>query len=114
MKKIKILLSGLLFLLFMLFGLWMTADAQTTYKQEGNTFSSVKTTKTVTPEKTQFVWKDSKGKEYPIYISNSGSCFIIKTSSKTGKEYRQYLGPEISEAICKQLGREYKAKTKTE
>lgn len=112
MEKIKTLLSGLLFLLFMLFGLWMTADAQT-YKQEGNIFSSVKITKTVTSDKTPYTWKDSKGKEYPIYISSTGSCFIIKTSSKTGKEYRQYLGPEISEEICKQLGRKYTAKTKT-
>ena len=113
MKKIKEFVCFLFFLLFMLFGLWMTADAQTNYKQEGNIFSSVKTTKIVTPDKTPYTWKDSKGKEYPIYISSTGSCFVIKTSSKTGKEYRQYLGPEISEEICKQLHREYKAKTKT-
>ena len=113
MKKIKGFVCFLFFLLFMLFGLWATADAQTTYKQEGNIFSSVKTTKTVTTDKTPYTWKDSKGKEYPIYISSTGSCFVIKVSSKTGKEYRQYLGPEISEEICKQLGREYKAKTKT-
>lgn len=112
MKKIKDFITFLFFLLFMLFGLWMTADAQT-YKQEGNTFSSVKTTKIVTSDKTPYTWKDSKGKEYPIYISSTGSCYVIKTSSKTGKEYRQYLGPEISEEICKQLGRKYTAKTKT-
>lgn len=114
MKKIKDFVCFLFFLLFMLFGLWMTADAQTTYKQEGNVFSSVKTTKTVTSDKTPYTWKDSKGKEYPIYISSTGSCFVIKTSSKTGKEYRQYLGPEVSEAICKQLGRKYTTKAKDE
>jgi hypothetical protein len=113
MKKIKDFITFLFFLLFTLFGLWMTADAQTTYKQEGNVFSSVKTTKTVTPDKTPYTWKDSKSKEYPIYISSTGSCFVIKISSKTGKEYRQYLGPEISEDICKQLGRKYTSKTKT-
>lgn len=113
MKKDKGIITFLFFLLFMLFGLWATADAQTTYKQEGNVFSSVKTTKTVTSDKTPYTWKDSKGNEYPIYISSTGSCFVIKTSAKTGKEYRQYLGPEISEEICKQFGREYKAKTKT-
>lgn len=114
MKKIKDFVYFLLFLLFMLFGLWMTADAQTTYKQEGNVFSSVKTTKTVTPDKTPYTWKDTKGNEYPIYISQSGSCYVIKTSAKTSKEYRQYLGPEISIKICENLGREYKGKTKTE
>lgn len=112
MEKIKDLLYGMLFLLFMLFGLFMTADAQTTYKQEGNTFSSVKTTKNVTPEKTPYTWKDSKGKEYPIYISQSGSCYVIKTSAKTGNTYKQYLGPEISIKICENLGRKYTAKQK--
>lgn len=112
MKKIKTLLKGLFFLLFMLFGLWATADAQT-YKQEGNVFSSVKTTKNVTSEKTPYTWKDSKGKEYPIYISQSGSCYVIKTSAKTGNTYKQYLGPEISIKICENLGRKYIAKTKT-
>ena len=113
MEKIKDILYGLFIFLFMLFGLWATADAQTTYKQEGNVFSSVKTTKTVTSDKTPYTWKDSKGKEYPIYVSSTGSCYVIKVSSKTGKEYRQYLGPEISEEICKQLGRKYTTKTKT-
>lgn len=114
MKKIKNLLYVLFVFLFLLFGLWMTADAQTNYKQDGNTFSSIKTTKTVSPEKTDYLWKDSKGNVYPIYISSTGSCFVIKTSSKTGKEYRQYLGPELSEEICKKLGKEYKTKTKSE
>lgn len=115
MEKVKTLLCGILFLLFMLFGLFMTADAQTTYKQEGNVFSSVKVTKsTVTSDKTPYTWKDSKGKEYPIYISKSGSCYVIKTSAKTGNTYKQYLNPEISIKICENLGREYKGKTKIE
>lgn len=114
MKKIKDFITFLFFLLFMLFGLFVTADAQTTYKQEGNVFSSVKTTKTVIPDKTPYTWKDSKGKEYPIYISQSGSCYVIKTSAKTGNTYKQYLGSEISIKICENLGREYKGKTKTE
>lgn len=112
MKKIKDISYGLFIFLFMLFGLWATADAQTNYKQEGNTFSSVKTTKTVTPNKTPYTWKDSKGKEYPIYISQSGSCYVIKTSAKTGNTYKQYLGPEISIKICEHLGRKYTVKQK--
>ena len=58
------------------------------------------------------VWKDSKGNEYPVYMSSTGSCFVIKTSAKTGKEYRNYLGPEISEQMCKELNVEYKGKKK--
>ena len=53
-------------------------------------------------EKTGFTWKDSKGDEYPVYIAHTGSCFVIKIS-KSGKEYRAYLGEEVSEQIRKEL-----------
>ena len=53
-------------------------------------------------EKTGFTWKDSKGDEYPVYIAHTGSCFVIKTS-KSGEEYRAYLGEEVSEQINKEL-----------
>lgn len=52
--------------------------------------------------KTEFVWKDSKGDEYPVYIAHTGSCFVIKTS-KSGEDYRAYLGEEVSEQIRKEL-----------
>ena len=50
------------------------------------------------------------GTKYPIIMGKTGSCYIIRTSKKTGKEYRQYLGEEISRDICTKMGREYKAK----
>ena len=52
--------------------------------------------------KTGFTWKDSKGDEYPVYISSEGSCFVIK-NSKSGENYRAYLGKEVSEQICREL-----------
>lgn len=100
----------LLTLLLLVLAIGLAANAQT-YTRNGNTFMSVKAERSKSePVKTKFTWKDSKGKEYPVYISNSGSCFVIKVSSKTGKEYRNYLGPEISEQICKELNIEYKGK----
>ena len=90
------------------------ADDNKSYKCEGNMYISstgrVKASTELVP--TGFNWTDSKGVSYPIYISNSGSCFIIKTSSKTNKEYRCYLKPDVSQDICKKLGKEYKAKKK--
>ena len=59
-------------------------------------------------KKTKFIWKDSKGVEYPVYINSRGSCFIYKTSAKTGMEYKNYLDPEVSQQICKELDIEYK------
>lgn len=31
------------------------------------------------------------GTIYPIYLSSRGSLYIIRTSKKSGKEYKQYL-----------------------
>lgn len=46
-------------------------------------------------------------------MGKTGSCFIRKTSAKSGKEYPDYLGEEISRTICKEMGVEYKGKSKT-
>ena len=54
--------------------------------------------------KTEFVWRDSKGDEFPVYMAHTGSCFIIRTS-KSGDEYRAYLGEEVSKQIRKELSK---------
>ena len=79
------------------------------YSRNGNTFSSITKSKQ-SSELTPYTWKDSKGNEYSIYISASGSCYVIKTSKKTGKEYKSYLPKEVSAAIFKELN--YKSKKK--
>lgn len=43
---------------------------------------------------------DTKGIRYPIYISSKGKCFIWRTSSRTGKPYKQYL-PEVTKELAK-------------
>lgn len=96
----------------------LTASAQTTgkdYVREGKTFTSVSTRGAgkAEPKATGFTWKDSKGKAYDIYMSGTGSCFVLRVSQKTGKEYRQYLGKEISAEICKEMGVEYKPQNTT-
>ena len=80
------------------------------YTRSGNTFTITSTKKIKSePTKTKFtVEKD--GKSYPVYMGSTGSCFILKTSAKTGKEYRSYLGEEMSRTICKELGVEYKSR----
>lgn len=83
------------------------------FKIQGNTFVSTKTARVSTPpERTPFRYKDSKGNDYPIYISESGSCFVIKYSQKKNKDYKNYLGSDMSTVICNKLGREYKGKKK--
>ena len=83
--------------------------------RSGNTFksSSVRTTHKADTLVTKFVFQDSKGVEYPIIVNkDSGACYVWKKSGKTGKYYRQYMKPEISQAVCKELGIEYKTRKK--
>lgn len=76
----------------------------------GNTIVATQTTaKKAAAEKTPFTYQTADGKTYPVYISQRGSCFIIRVS-KAGKEYKQYLGKDVSAEICKKLHREYKGK----
>ena len=105
-----------LILFIICIGLTANADNDKSYKCNGNNYTNSSTgrvkSNSSAPVSTSFTWTDSKGNKYPIYISASGSCYVIKTSSKTGKEYKQYLKPEISQDICKKLGKEYKSKRK--
>ena len=105
MKKIVIL--------FILSLFTMTMYGQS-YARRGDDFVSSSTTSRTKkePVKTTHNWIVGD-KSYPIYRSDSGSCFIIKTSQKTGKEYRQYLGEEVSREICREDGFPYKGKSKS-
>lgn len=110
MIQIRRLFALILFIICI--GIVANADDKS-YKCEGSTYSSTGRLNAVsTSQVTPYFWSDSKGNKYPIYISNSGSCYIIKKSNKTGKDYKQYMKPEISQNICSKLGKEYKVKKK--
>lgn len=70
--------------------------SQKNIKLEGNTFSVEQVESKDT--KTKYTYKDKKGNEYPIYLSKRGKAYIIRTSKKTGKEYKQYL-PEVTKQL---------------
>lgn len=73
------------------------------FKRVNNTF--VTTTIKSVAEKTKYQWQDSTGKTYDVYISKkSGACYVLRTSQKTGKEYKYYLPEEITAQICKEMG----------
>ena len=62
---------------------------------------------------TKFEWVDSKGNKYPIIVNKgSGACYVWRKSAKTGKMYKSYLGAEVSQAVCKELGITYISKKK--
>lgn len=86
----------------------VSASYAQNYTKSGKTYKAEKTVSQPSERETGFTWEDSKGVQYPIYMGKTGSCYIKKISKKTGNEYKQYLGAEISADICKQLGVEYK------
>lgn len=92
MKKLFIIL---------LLSLTMTAGAQTKVTQHGKVFIERRDTtfhNNGTP--TEYTYKANDGKQYPIYLSKNGKAYIVRTSKKTGKQYKQYL-PQVTEQLNK-------------
>lgn len=83
--------------------------------REGNTFTKQHKDKTpaVTEIETEYKYKDAKGKQHNIWITSRGNAFIWRTSNKTNRQYKYYLGEDISKEICKELNIEYKPKKKS-
>lgn len=80
----------------------INTSAQSVVIKQGNTFVQVKKSTTKNPpKKTEYTYKASDGKIYPIYLSSKGKVFIIKTSKKTGKQYRQYLSEVTKQLSAK-------------
>lgn len=72
-------------------------------KREGDTFKVEQTSK-ASDTQTKYTWEDKEGNKYPIYITKRGACYVLRTSKKTGKEYKYYLPKDIQEQIKKELG----------
>lgn len=57
--------------------------------------------------KTRYRWI-SRSVEYPIYINRkNGYCYILKTSKKTGKEYKSKINANAAKVVAKELGITY-------
>ena len=85
-------------------------DRTTNFTQEGKTFVQQKAGRTSkTAEPTGYTWRDSKGNEYPLFLhtytkgekAGRTTCYVFKTSAKTGKEYKYYI-PD-GEAIASKI-----------
>lgn len=90
--------SFILCLLLTLFSININAEV----KRVNDTFKVENTTKE-SDTKTKFTWEDKQGNKYPIYITKKGSCYIVRISKKTNKEYKQYLPKDIQAQIKKEL-----------
>lgn len=90
------------FILCILLALFcITANAEV--KREGDTFKVEQTAK-ANDTKTKYTWEDKEGNKYPIYVTKKGACYVLRTSKKTGKEYKYYLPKDVQATIKKELG----------
>lgn len=94
-----------------------TIDTNNNIVREGKTFVKQTSTKTrvsdTTCIRTEYKYKDAKNIEHTVWLTTRGSAFIRRISGKTGAEYKQYLGENISREICRELGIAYKPKKKS-
>ena len=90
----------ILCLLLALFSITTYAEV----KREGDTFKVEQTAK-ASGTQTKYTWEDKQGNKYPIYITKKGACYVLRTSKKTGKEYKYYLPKDIQETIKQELNK---------
>ena len=92
---------NILMLIVMLFYGGVTINTNSAYCQnvvrDGNTFIAKSATVSKDSKKTEYVYKDSKGNSYTIYLSPKGKAYYIK-KDKDGKDRKVYV-PEIGRQI---------------
>ena len=91
-----------------------TAKAQS-IKREGKTFiaESSRGASSSNDIVTSYKWKDKKGEEYPIVLhqytkgdkKGQWGAYVVRKSSKTGKEYKYYFpnNEEVAKEIQKEI-----------
>lgn len=86
------------------------------YTREGNSFvqGPRKSSKRASKDQaTTYTWTDSKGVTYPIFLhtyergekAGRTTAYVVRTSAKTGKEYKYYL-PQGEAVAAEIMGRQ--------
>ena len=87
------------YIITLLIALSMSITSYADIVRDGDTFKVEKTVSVNQDTQTKYTWEDRENNKYPIYITKKGACYIIRTSKKTGKEYKQYLPKNVQEQI---------------
>ena len=100
------IIVGAILMLILIGTIAPTPASAQNYIRKGNTFIMSTTTRDTLV--TDYTIVDSKGVERPIIINRAnGHCYVLRKSSKTGKQYRQWLKASLSENIAKELNITY-------
>jgi Na+-transporting methylmalonyl-CoA/oxaloacetate decarboxylase beta subunit len=91
-KFYRLLIVGIGFGLLMVFALPANAQIKSNVKTDINdNYIAIKTKDSSINKPTGKTYTDSKGEVYPVYITANNKLYVIRTSKKTGNQYKQYL-----------------------
>ena len=87
---------------------FVNAQDNKSFEKKGNIYSVSKGVSYIGAA-TKYKFKDEYGAEYPIYISDSGNCYIIKQIYDKGKAYKikEALSSEICSDVAAKCGIKY-------
>lgn len=110
----RIIITFAILIASMSLGMAQDKTATMGYTKDGKTFTQQKGVRSSSSsdKATAYTWKDSKGNEYPIVLhtytkgekAGRTTCYVVKTSAKTGKEYKYYI--PNGEAIAQEIMQE--------
>ena len=92
------------YIIALLIALSMSVTSYADVVRNGDTFKVEKTTSVNQNTQTKYTWEDKEGNKYPIFITKKGACYVLRTSKKTGKEYKYYLPKGIQSQIKQEMG----------
>ena len=92
------------YIIALLIALSMSVTSYADVVRNGDTFKVEKTTSVNQNTQTKYTWEDKEGNKYPIFITKKGACYVLRTSKKTGKEYKYYLPKDIQSQIKQEIG----------
>ena len=72
----------------------MAAAGNNTTTATEQTTATNKRVNLANSKQTSVKWTAKNGQTYTVYVSRNGKAFVVRTSAKTGNEYRYYNLPE--------------------
>jgi hypothetical protein len=88
MKKVTLILS-----LFLASSVGFSQTKVST-DSEGNFIAQKSPKKHSEGKQTGKTFTTAKGEQFPVYVTDKGKYYVLRTSKETGNEYKQYLKTE--------------------
>lgn len=71
----------------------LSASGQNVKQDAQGNYHAIKDSTAASGKPTGKTYTDAKGIVYPVFVTDKGKLFVLRTSNTTGKQYRYYLKP---------------------